>query len=135
MIQDISSLCRMQFGPAGDRICDGARPRGRWPHVKILRGDVQLGMLTGERGLVSLTLDGADVLAKEDDYCVRIDDFIPKGNLFAVGVDDASPGIRIGDDVAIVHDKDVRAVGVSRMCAAEMNLAERGEAVHIRHAR
>jgi predicted RNA-binding protein len=43
--------------------------------------------------------------------------------------------VRIGDDVAVVHASDVRAVGVARMCAAEMMIAERGEAVHIRHAR
>jgi predicted RNA-binding protein len=45
----------------------------------------------------------------------------------------ASKEIRIGDDVAVVHGKDVRAVGVAQMTPVEMELAERGEAVHIRH--
>jgi archaeosine synthase len=90
-------------------------------------------MLTGDRGMISLTLEGAEVLAERNAYCVEIDDFKPKGNLFAVGVEKANPEIRIGDDVAIVCKGDVRAVGVARMCAEEMNLAERGEAVHIRH--
>jgi predicted RNA-binding protein len=34
----------------------------------------------------------------------------------------------------VVHGKDARAVGVARMTPQEMGLAERGEAVHIRHA-
>jgi archaeosine synthase len=131
--EDIRSLCRVQFGRAGDALCEGATARGRWPHVKIVRDGVQLGMLTGERGMVSLTIDGARTLAASESYCVDIDDFKPKGNLFAVGVDDVSPEVRIGDDVAVVHNGDVRAVGVARMSAAEMSLAERGEAVHVRH--
>jgi archaeosine synthase len=132
---DMRSVCRFQFGPAGEALCDGTHIHGRWPNFKILMGVTQLGMLTGDRGMISLTLEGAEVLAKDGVYCVEIDDFKPKGNLFAVGVEKASPEIRIGDDVAIVHKKDVRAVGVARMCSAEMNLAERGEAVHIRHVR
>jgi len=34
----------------------------------------------------------------------------------------------------VVHDKEARAVGVARMTPVEMDLAERGEAVHVRHA-
>jgi archaeosine synthase len=130
---DMRSICRFQFREAGEELCEGAHIFGRWPNLKIFKGKTQLGMLTGDRGMISLTLEGAEVIAKKDAYCVEIDDFLPKGNLFAVGIEEASPEIRIGDDVAVVCKKDVRGVGVARMCAAEMNLAERGEAVHIRH--
>ena len=132
--QDMRSVCRFQFGRAGEDLCEGARVHGRWPYVKISRDGSQLGMLTADRGMVSLTLDGGQALARSGAYCVEIEDFRPKGNLFAVGVEGATPDVRIGDDVAVVHKGDVRAVGVARMCAAEMALAERGEAVHIRHA-
>jgi len=131
---DFRAICRFQFGEAGEALCEGAHLSGRWPNLRMFRGDKQVGMLTGDRGMISLTLEGAQAIAKSRSYCVEIDDFKPKGNLFAVGVENASPEIRIGDDVAIVCKRDVRAVGVARMCAAEMNLAERGEAVHIRHA-
>ncbi|HIJ16822.1 MAG TPA: hypothetical protein HA364_03470, partial [Thermoplasmata archaeon] len=132
--EDLRSICRFQFGSAGDELCAGADSFGRWPFVKVVRGGSQLGMLTPDRGMVSLTVDGAQALARSGAYCVEIEDFRPKGNLFAVGVEDASPEVRVGDDVAVVHDGDVRAVGVARMCAAELRIAQRGEAVHIRHA-
>jgi len=132
-LEDMRSLCRFQFGPPGEAICEGASISGRWPNLKIFRGSSQMGMLTGDRGMISLTLDGGEVLAKNNAYCVEIDDFVPKGNLFAVGVEAASNEVRIGDDVAVVHKGDLRAVGSAQMCAAEMALAERGEAVHIRH--
>lgn len=134
-LQDMASLCRFQFGPAGAGLCDGARVSGKWPYLKIVRKGSQLGMLTGNRGMVSLTMDGGKVLAAEKAYCVEIDDFEPKGNLFAVGVAGAGKEIRIGDDVAVLHGSDLRAVGVATMTPREMELADRGEAVHIRHAR
>jgi archaeosine synthase len=132
-IDDMRSLCRFQFGPAGEAICEGARVAGRWPYLKIVRDGLQLGMLTGDRGMISLTLDGGRTLAESGAYTVQIEDFKPKGNLFAVGVKAASPEIRIGDDVAVANGKDLRAVGVARMSPAEMKLVKRGEAVHIRH--
>jgi archaeosine synthase len=85
--------------------------------------------------MISLTIDGAAGLAEHGAYCVEIEDFLPKGNLFAVGVESAGKEIRVGDDVAVVHKGDVRAVGVAMMSAVEMNIAERGEAVHIRHVK
>jgi archaeosine synthase len=133
-LEDMRSICRFQFGEAGDTMCDDARIVGRWPNLKILKGEDQLGMLTGDRGMISLTLEGAKVLARSGIYSVEIEDFKPKGNLFAVGVEKATPEIRIGDDVAVVHEGEVRAVGVAVMNPAEMEIAERGEAVHIRHA-
>ena len=133
-LEDMRSLCRFQFGQAGDALCEDARIVGRWPNLRIVKGETQLGMLTGDRGMVSLTIEGARIIAEQRAYCVEIEDFVPKGNLFAVGVERASKEIRIGDDVAVVHGKDVRAVGVAQMTPTEMELAERGEAVHIRHA-
>lgn len=132
-VEDMRSLCRFQFGEAGNALCEGSRIASKWPYLKILSGGEQLGMLTAERGMVSLTTLGAKRIADAGAYSVEIEDFVPKGNLFAVGVERASPEIRIGDDVAVVHSGDVRAVGVARMSPAEMELAGRGEAVHIRH--
>jgi archaeosine synthase len=65
--------------------------------------------------------------------CVEIEDFRPAGNVFAVGVVDATPDVRVGSEVAVVHEGDVRAVGVARMNAREMVDLERGEAVRVRH--
>ena len=133
--EDMRSRCRFQFGEPGERLCDGALVQGRYPNLRITKGGTQLGMLTGDRGLVSLTMDGGRALAPTGAYTVETEDFELKGNLFAVGVKKAAPEIRVGDDVVIAHGGDVRGVGVARMCSAEMDLAERGEAVRVRHAK
>jgi archaeosine synthase len=133
-VDDMRSLCRFQFGDAGADLCEKATVHGRWPNLKITRDRTQLGMLTGDRGMISLTLEGGAILTNRNSYCVEIEDFLPKGNLFVVGVEKAGEEIRIGDDVVVVHDKEARAVGVARMTPVEMELARRGEAVHVRHA-
>jgi len=134
-VQNMRAIAQFQFGATGAHLLEGARLDGRWPNMKIVRGGVQLGMFTGNRGMVSLTIAGGEVLSSNDAYWVEIDDFAVKGNLFAVGVEGADGVVRIGDDVVVRHGSDVRAVGVARMSSAEMRLADRGEAVHIRHSR
>lgn len=133
-LEDMEAVARFQFGAEGECLTGGARVDGRWPNVRIVKGRTQLGMLTGTRGMISLTLTGGSLLSSKDAYCVEIDDFTVKGNLFAVGVEDAHEAVRIGDDVVVRHSSDVRGVGVARMSATEMRLAGRGEAVHMRHS-
>lgn len=131
--EELSNIARFQFGDAGRALVDGAEFKGRFPEVRIRKEGAQVAMHT-ERGMLSLTLDGGRILSQANAYCVEIEDFLPKGNIFAVGVTGASPEIRIGDDVIVRHGAEVRAVGTARMTPREMTDAERGEAVHVRHA-
>lgn len=113
---------------------------GKFPYWKFIKEDpedrkkkTQLGMMTPERGMVSLTLEGAEILAEAGYATVEIMDFELKGNLFAVGVIRADPRIRIGDEAIIVCDGQVRGVGVAMMCGREMTDLKRGIAVKVRH--
>lgn len=133
-LEDVASLASFQFG--GEfmrRIMDGAETKGRYPSVRIFKKGVQMASLVPEHGSISLTLEGGRLLSELGSYGVEIDDFEPKTNVFAVGVEDADPGIRIGDEVYVHHRGEVRAVGTARMNRAEMVSLSRGEAVHIRH--
>jgi archaeosine synthase len=129
----MANVARFQFGPPGEALVEAATFVGRYPTMKFLRNGVQVAMFT-DKGRIALTLAGGKVLSERDAYWVEIDDFYPKGNVFAVGVLDAAPEIRVGDDVVVRRDGEVRAVGVASMPAAEMIESDRGEAVHVRHA-
>lgn len=131
--EDMAALARFQFGPGGEELVADAELSGRYPNIKIIRGGVQLAMLT-ERGLLSLTMEGGRALSQRDILCVETDDFYPQGSVFAIGVENASEEIRIGDDVVVRHHGEVRAVGVAQMSSLEMIEAERGVAVNVRHA-
>ena len=134
--ETIRSVLTFQFGKEiADDIMDGnTHGTGKFPYWKIIRGkDQQLCMLTEERGMISMTLDGAKILAEHNYHTVDIMDFELKGSLFAVGVKDADPDIRIGDEAVVVCNGAVKAVGVAMMSGREMKELNRGVAVRIRH--
>ena len=135
-------LLEFQFGKEmADLLMDeNTYAIGKFPYWKFIREDpedrkrkTQIGMMTPERGMVSLTLEGAEILAGAGYATVEIMDFELKGNLFAVGVVKADPRIRIGDEAIIVCDGQVRGVGVAMMCGREMTDLKRGIAVKVRH--
>ena len=132
-------LLEFQFGrDIADLLMDGdTYAIGKFPYWKFIREvdgkKIQMGMMTPERGMVSLTLEGSEVLAKAGYATVEIMDFELKGNLFAVGVVRADPRIRIGDEAVIVCNGEVRGVGVAEMCGREMTDLKRGIAVKVRH--
>ena len=132
-------LLEFQFGKdIADLLMDeNTYAIGKFPYWKFIREvdgkKTQMGMMTPERGMVSLTLEGAEVLARAGYATVEIMDFELKGNLFAVGVVRADSRIRIGDEAVIVCDGEVRGVGVAEMCGREMTDLKRGIAVKVRH--
>jgi archaeosine synthase len=131
--ENMDSFARFQFGIAGEKLINDTEVKGRYPNIRIIREKKQIGMLVGDRGMISLTLEGAKVLAGENSYRVKIHDFEPKGSIFAVGVKDADDEIRIGDDVVVLRDEELVGVGVAQMNPDEMVESNRGEAVKIRH--
>jgi archaeosine synthase alpha-subunit len=138
-LEDIRALLTFQFGPAvADELTADAKAVGRMPFVKLLRDDAaetQLGTTTPDRGVVSLTVEGAKVLAKHATKRVFIGDFRPKNtsSLFAVGVEGADPDVRAGDEVVVLHKDEVRGCGVALMDAESMTRLKRGVAVGLRH--
>lgn len=132
--EEVSAVAAYQFGPAiAAALMKDSAVRGRYPYRKILKSNKQLGMIT-DRGLISLTFGGAQACAAESGYSVTIaDDFRLIGSVFAPGIIQADPGIRIGDDVWVRQNNMVRGVGVATMSGPEMNRARHGEAIRIRH--
>jgi len=56
-----------------------------------------------------------------------------KGSVFAPGVTDADESIRISDEVVVLKNNNLCAVGVAQMNGKEMRESTHGEAVKIRH--
>ncbi|HWR64122.1 MAG TPA: archaeosine synthase subunit alpha [Candidatus Thermoplasmatota archaeon] len=133
--ENITSLASYQFGPAlAKLLMKDCTISGKYPYQKIMDKTMQLGMLTEERGLLSLTMDGANRLVEAEQYWVEIyDDFTVKGSIFAPGVKDADDSIRIGDEVLVKKDNRLCGVGVALMSGTEMIQSSHGEAVKIRH--
>ncbi len=131
--EEIRAIASYQFGKAHEFLLEGAEVRGGYPMVRVLKGGEQLCSLVPDKGSLSLTLEGGKAIAESGKFGVEIDDFVPKTNIFAIGVTGASDEIRSGDEVYVHHGGEVRAVGTARMNGASMVALKRGEAVHIRH--
>ncbi|MFW6375878.1 MAG: DUF5591 domain-containing protein, partial [Thermoplasmatota archaeon] len=121
--ENLRSFSRFQFGEKGEKLVEGAYISGRYPDYKIMDDQHQRGMLVSKRGLISLTLHGAEILQKEKIFQAEIDDFQPKGSVFAVGVKDADPNIAPEDEVIVVHEGELRGVGPATMSGKEMKEA------------
>jgi len=132
--ESMRSILSFQLSPeAADKIMDGSHVIGKFPYWKIFRGKDQIGMLTPERQMVSFTIEGASVLAENGISVVEMTEFELKGNVFAVGVVNADEKIRFGDDVVVVTNGKVKAIGVAQMSGREMVDLKRGIAVKVRH--
>ena len=132
--QFLQSVASYQFGPEGATLLNGAVAAGRYPNVRIMLDGEQLGMLTEIRGVISLTIKGAErIHERVPEYCVEIQNFRLSSNLFAAGVKNAGHAIRTGDEVIITQEGKVTGVGVAMMPSGEMNEKGKGEAVRMRH--
>lgn len=134
-VEDVFSLACYQFGwRIAEKLMHNCTVKGRYPNEKIFHGKQQIGMIVGERGFISLTLEGGKKISGLKDYNVEVyDDFQLKGSVFAPGIVNADPGIRIGDEVVVTSNKKTVGVGVALMNGDDMKQLNYGEAVKIRH--
>ncbi len=134
----IRSTADFQFGPGAGEVLvpENARLTGKSYRQILCRVDrEQICSFVADTGLLSLTLDGARLLAPLNRYWVRLDaPSVKGGSIFAVGVREADVAIRPGDEVIILNDQgEVTAAGRSEMSGREMCELDRGRAVSVRH--
>jgi archaeosine synthase len=116
-----------QFGVAVDT--SGMSMRWKPPHLMVRRGKDPLFSLDTGTGLLRPTFGGWKYIPGV--YRVRIDTFVPQGDILAPGVISADPAIREGDEV-LVEGPQALATGRAAMGAAEMQSSTRGVAVRVR---
>ncbi|AEK73488.1 RNA-binding protein [Thermococcus sp. 4557] len=87
---------------------------------------------TFKDGVISVTPYGMQrIYDALNAYCVKVD-FELRGDVFAVGVDEADPAIRPDDIVGIVRDGKVIGVGKAVLAGEEMVRVRKGVAVKVR---
>ncbi len=129
--ESIRKVFDFYFGiGAGEAVLpDGGRVRGS----KMLRLFVE-NQQTGTfmEGVISVTPFGMQrIYDKLRAYWVRID-FDLRGDVFAVGVNEADERIRPDDIVGVVRDDKVVGVGKAVLAGEEMVTAKKGVAVKVR---
>ncbi|ASJ05377.1 archaeosine synthase subunit alpha [Thermococcus barossii] len=129
--EGIRKVFDFYFGPgAGEAVLP---EDGKVKGSKMLRLFVD-GQQTGtfRDGVISVTPYGMQrIYDAVGGYWVKID-FELRGDVFAVGVDEADPAIRPDDIVGIVRDGKVVGVGKAVLSGEEMVKAKKGVAVKVR---
>lgn len=132
----LRDLADYQFGKDASAALFSRVPkiRGVFPRYYASDRGRRIVTLVDRYGTLALTIEGAKRYIDRHigHYCVWIDDFEPKGTIFAVGVLRADSIIRPFDEVIVLSDNTI-AVGRALMSGWEMEASNRGAAVAVRH--
>ncbi|MHA1135253.1 MAG: DUF5591 domain-containing protein [Candidatus Thorarchaeota archaeon] len=134
----VRATADFQFGSGAGKILvpENAKLGGKPYRQIVCRIEKeQICSFIASSGSLSLTMSGAKLLATLNRYWVRLDvTQVKGGSIFAIGINEADPEIRPGDEVIVINnDDEVIAVGKSEMSGREMCELSRGRAVSIRH--
>ncbi len=127
-------MLRYQFGVELSELGDGFRVRGRYPNLELFQGKDRIARIDINYGMLDIYMPLAKLLLEKNVYTVRIDNFEPKGTIFAVGVEEADERIRPNDIVVFYNDR-LFGVGRALMTGVEMTRMDRGYAIEVKRSK
>uniref|UniRef100_D7DUK8 PUA domain containing protein n=2 Tax=Methanococcus voltae TaxID=2188 RepID=D7DUK8_METV3 len=131
VIHNYQELAKFQFGKnfiPNDVVVKGKHKKF---FIKQNGKEVQICTLNDRKGLFVLTVNGGELLGKEN--WVELNFKAKKGSLFAPGFKDAQDIISVNDEVVIYYEDKYLGVGRALMNASEMKKATSGILLSIRH--
>ena len=125
------SMFRYQFGLELKSFVENGKIRGRYPSLELFEAGKRILRVDSVYGMLDVDLPLAEKMIEGEIYLVEIDEFDPKGTIFAGGVLKADRQIRPND---IVFFRNSRFFGVGRalMSGEEMVEASKGAAIDVR---
>lgn len=96
------------------------------------RGKILL-VYNKELGKFTINKSSGEFFKAEGKFMVEIDDFKPTSNVYAVGVLNCTRDVRQEDEVVLIHNGEVRGVGIAKMPAEAMVELQKGIAVKVRN--
>lgn len=133
VLNELRSVAKYQFGKGAEAIItDDVVTKGRY-HRNVYSDGKQLALLNRDVGLYTLNLEGGRRLAELGIHVVEIDFDLKTNSLFAPGIVNADLSILPKDEVVVVKDDEVVAVGKAVLTGREMVESRNGIGVKIRH--
>ncbi|WP_409199938.1 DUF5591 domain-containing protein [Methanobrevibacter sp. DSM 116169] len=132
-LHELRSIATYQFGKKGkDFIPDDCKSKGMY-HKRIFSNSKQLALLNKNVGLFTLHLEGGKKLFELGINIVNIDFELKTNTIFAPGISKASSNIVPNDEVVVVYNDEVVAVGKAVLSAYEMEKCNNGIGVKVKH--
>lgn len=133
VLKELRSIAIYQFGKDGEKfIDDDVVSKGRY-HRRVFSKNKQIALLNKDIGLYSLTLDGGEKLFDLGLKIVEIDFDLKTNTIFTPGVSKADSNIIPMDEVVVVNNGEVVAVGKAILSGTEMETLTNGIAIKVRH--
>ncbi|MFO7966343.1 MAG: archaeosine synthase subunit alpha [Archaeoglobaceae archaeon] len=121
-------MSRYQFGMELD---GNYKVKGRYPHLGLYSGRERVMRVDVRYGMLDIDIPFAQRLLEADVKTVRIDNFDPKGTVFAAGILEADSRIR-PNDLVVFYNDNLFGVGLSHMFGKEMVDMHSGYAIKVR---
>ena len=132
-LHELRSIAIYQFGPNGkDFIPDNVIAKGMY-HKRIFSDSKQLALLNKDIGLFTLHLEGGRILHDLNINVVFIDFELQTNTVFTPGISKASQNIIPNDEVVVVYNDEVVAVGKAILSGYEMENCENGIGIKVKH--
>ncbi|MFQ5974917.1 MAG: DUF5591 domain-containing protein [Candidatus Hydrothermarchaeales archaeon] len=130
-IGDLKRLCDFQFGRGSSEhlISTNIRRKG----YQIFSNDKQIASINPQTGYLALSIKGGELLRGFGSYIVSLSFRPETNNIFSIGIRDADPQVRPGDEVIVEYDGKVVGVGKAILNGNEMVRAIKGLAIVLRH--
>ncbi len=130
-MERVRAVCDFQFGKGagGILVPDDATVKGR----QIFYEKEQVAAVNPFNGFLALTLAGGRLLKEYGSNWVKVSFKLETNSIFAVGVEDADPGIRPNDEVVVLYEDEVTGVGRSALDGTEIKHTKKGLGVQLRH--
>ncbi|BDC36109.1 archaeosine synthase subunit alpha [Candidatus Methanoliparum sp. LAM-1] len=135
------SMLSYQFGcKMANEILNGQddiKIRGKYPYMTAFIGKKQFLKVNMIYKLVDLTIDAVENVKKirkdifPGDYAVSIEDFVPLGDVFNIGVIDTDKKIR-PNDLVLFEGKRAIGFGMAKISGWEMVKSRKGSAIKVK---
>ena len=131
--QEMLSVARFQFGDWIEPVLKEGKVIRSYNQDMFSRSGKVMMVFNREAGKMTITKEIAPFFLNSGKFVVRIDDFKPTANIYAMGVESCDPDIRPEDEVVVAYGDEVRGVGVAKMPAIAMKQLKKGVAVKVRN--
>ncbi len=102
--------------------------KGKYPEIELFCGKNRVARFDVSRGMIDIYIPD---FFKKTEYKVEIEDFKPKGTIFAAGVKKADFSIKPGDLVGFFGE-NWKGVGIARISGREMEDLNEGYAIDVK---
>ncbi|MCL4480911.1 MAG: DUF5591 domain-containing protein [Candidatus Thermoplasmatota archaeon] len=131
--EELRSVAMFQFGNWIEPYLEDTRAIRSYNQDMLTKAGKVCIVFNRSQGKETITREIAPAFLENRKFLVEIDDFKPTANIYPVGILSSTDDIGVEDEVVVVHNGEIRGVGVSKMPSVAIRDLKKGVAVKMRN--